>query len=987
MSSWWGHGPRAYLRVHGRARASKVVPNPSPLSRGDSWTPPPPPHTHTHTFSRRGAWASTTPRRRAAPPHLLSLVAAPGHLLLRRHPTQVFVGPFARDDDERTPGCAMILDFIYLSSDDDEAIVTELNVHRKDHSVHVKAEIVDLTGDEDSFEGEGEHLAYGQFDAAQGTTCLKPELFADDGQAKAAWAMVMSKKQDLGAGDGQDDAAQCTGTLEMQDLGVGDGQSDALQPTATLQMQELRADGQGNAAHCTANLHIQGLRADDVQGDAAQRIATLQPQELRADDVPADASQCVTADDIQCDVAHCTSALQRQESDTAHGKGNAAQCTTTLHRQEFLEAGDSMQEAVQLRNSAEATMSVSSTQGTGRLTGFLNASHVSTAAPFPRQFWKAGGQHVLASQVSINNGQNCLRVHPKFLHSNATSHKWPFGAIAELLDNAIDEVNNGATFVKIDKMKHSPDGDYSLVIEDNGGGMSPKSLRHCLSFGFSQKCTTSSIGQYGNGFKTSTMRLGADAIVFTCTKDTRRLTRSVGLLSYTFLMRCNCNDTFVPVVDYEFDASSSNFKRIMDSGEKHFSSNLSILLRWSPFSTEDELLNQFSDMDCHGTKIIVFNLWLNDALEMELDFTTDKEDIIISGVPEIRGGRTMLERNHVANRFRYSLRVYASILYLHVPESFQIILCGRAVEPHYVVNDLIFPECIRYRPQVEATKEVEVITTIGYLKGAPRLDIYGFNIYHKNRLILPYWRAGSCDQNRRGIAGVLEANFIRPTHDKQDFERTGLFYRLETRLKDMANEYGRYHCHLVGYTPKRPPPAHYGSTTGENDDNSFAGEATTETCSLHRCSNGYDTRDPLQANAGASIDQMDCGACPSVSINVGTLHTLRNAPQQSQAELCKRRKFCPLSFWRAQKRRNTNAYSDQPESDNDNEMAEYRQMLDQNTMLKAECSELEAAGKEQTSKVCTLRKELDVWRQMYNHMRSSLEGLQRSQSNYSIGFL
>lgn len=33
------------------------------------------------------------------------------------------------------------------------------------------------------------------------------------------------------------------------------------------------------------------------------------------------------------------------------------------------------------------------------------------------------------------------RVHPKFLHSNATSHKWAFGAIAELLDNAVDEVN------------------------------------------------------------------------------------------------------------------------------------------------------------------------------------------------------------------------------------------------------------------------------------------------------------------------------------------------------------------------------------------------------------------------------------------------------------------------------------------------------------------------------------------------------------------
>ncbi|RLN12181.1 hypothetical protein C2845_PM09G12000 [Panicum miliaceum] len=55
--------------------------------------------------------------------------------------------------------------------------------------------------------------------------------------------------------------------------------------------------------------------------------------------------------------------------------------------------------------------------------------------------------------------------------------------------------------------------------------------------------------QDGNGFKTSTMRLGADAIVFTCTKDNRRLTRSVGLLSYTFLMSTRCNDIFVPAVD------------------------------------------------------------------------------------------------------------------------------------------------------------------------------------------------------------------------------------------------------------------------------------------------------------------------------------------------------------------------------------------------------------------------------------------------------
>lgn len=39
------------------------------------------------------------------------------------------------------------------------------------------------------------------------------------------------------------------------------------------------------------------------------------------------------------------------------------------------------------------------------------------------------------------------------------------------------------------------------------------------------------------------------------------------------------------------------------------------------------------------------------------------------------------------------------------------------------------------------------------------------------------------------IAGVLEANFMEPAHDKQDFERSSLFIRLEMRLKQMVAEY------------------------------------------------------------------------------------------------------------------------------------------------------------------------------------------------------
>lgn len=101
---------------------------------------------------------------------------------------------------------------------------------------------------------------------------------------------------------------------------------------------------------------------------------------------------------------------------------------------------------------------------------------------------------------------------------------------------------------------------------------------------------------------------------------------------------------------------------------------------------------------------------------------------------------------------------------------------------------------------------------------------------------------------------------------------------------------------MIGYTQvmKRPPPAHYVSTTAENCDDNLSAQSTTKTygynstarasVALHSCSIGYNTRDLLHADVGALMNQMNCSACPSTSINVETaLHSLRYEPQQSQA--------------------------------------------------------------------------------------------------------
>ncbi|KAF5176207.1 Morc family cw-type zinc finger protein [Thalictrum thalictroides] len=418
-----------------------------------------------------------------------------------------------------------------------------------------------------------------------------------------------------------------------------------------------------------------------------------------------------------------------------------------------------------------------------------------------RSFWKAGAYDVGSTKSIHEQGQlEHARVHPKFLHSNATSHKWAFGAIAELLDNAVDEVCKGATFVKLDKISNPKDHNPALLFQDDGGGMDPESMRLCMSLGYSKKAANT-IGRYGNGFKTSTMRLGADVIVFSRKSQGSRATQSIGLLSYTFLRKTGQDDVIVPMIDFEVSGDRS--QPIMYSSLDDWSNNLRNILEWSPFTSDQELMQQFEDIGPHGTKIIVYNLWLNDDGLLELDFDHDEEDIRLRDEVNLDKSlkkRDRLLESHISYQIRFSLRAYVSILYLRKFKNFNIILRGKPVLQHHIVDDLKYLEEITYRPQLgKASKEVTVRAEIGFVKEAPLLRVSGFNVYHKNRLIRPFWKLTSDNSSYgSGVVGVLEANFIEPAHDKQDFERSTLFLRLEMRIKQMCHDFWKCHCHLIG---------------------------------------------------------------------------------------------------------------------------------------------------------------------------------------------
>ncbi|CAB80300.1 putative protein [Arabidopsis thaliana] len=266
-----------------------------------------------------------------------------------------------------------------------------------------------------------------------------------------------------------------------------------------------------------------------------------------------------------------------------------------------------------------------------------------------RSFWKAGENFVIPSSVTLTaiGMVEHARVHPKFLHSNATSHKWAFGAIAELLDNAVDEIQNGATVVKIDKINIVKDNTPALVFQGtlplnvlvvllrkgvfesyNGGGMDPNGIRKCMSLGYSSKKSNTTIGQYGNGFKTSTMRLGADAMVFSRSTRGGKSTQSIGLLSYTFLRKTGQDDVIVPMDIRLRDENAQDGKRL------------------------------------HA--------------------------------------KTLEVRSHISYRYRHSLRAYISMLYLKKFKNFKIILRGVSVAQFNIADEFRHPETIMYKPQAAA---------------------------------------------------------------------------------------------------------------------------------------------------------------------------------------------------------------------------------------------------------------------------------------------
>lgn len=86
----------------------------------------------------------------------------------------------------------------------------------------------------------------------------------------------------------------------------------------------------------------------------------------------------------------------------------------------------------------------------------------------------------------------------------------------------------------------------------------------------------------------------------------------------------------------------------------------------------------------------------------------------------------------------------------------------------------------------------------------------GMMLYHGNRLIYPFLKVGIQQQSNdkgRGVLGVIDCDFLQPTHNKQDFNDTKTFRLLKAKLVQSLKEFWFIRVESAPQARRRGPDA------------------------------------------------------------------------------------------------------------------------------------------------------------------------------------
>ncbi|KAJ8600041.1 hypothetical protein CTAYLR_001804 [Chrysophaeum taylorii] len=144
----------------------------------------------------------------------------------------------------------------------------------------------------------------------------------------------------------------------------------------------------------------------------------------------------------------------------------------------------------------------------------------------------------------MSRGGTRALVSSRELKTKSKRHPHPRTAFGELVDNAMGQAKAANIWIDLSEE------DRVLTVRDDGKGISPDDLKKMLGLGFST-ASSEEIGEYGEGFKSSTMKLADDVLVLSQKKfrhpcGTKTMGRTVGFLSQTLHERDALEDLYTP---------------------------------------------------------------------------------------------------------------------------------------------------------------------------------------------------------------------------------------------------------------------------------------------------------------------------------------------------------------------------------------------------------------------------------------------------------
>mmetsp|Transcript_30267 Transcript_30267/g.85548 ORF Transcript_30267/g.85548 Transcript_30267/m.85548 type:complete len:835 (+) Transcript_30267:242-2746(+) len=394
------------------------------------------------------------------------------------------------------------------------------------------------------------------------------------------------------------------------------------------------------------------------------------------------------------------------------------------------------------------------------------------------------------------------KINPRMLRSNATSHIWAFGALAELVDNAQDNEAK-ATRVWISGDVQPLLGE-TITIKDDGVGMTRDKLHSMLSFGFSDKENVEgNVGRFGMGFKSGSIRLGDDVLVLT----REHYTTSLVMMSLTFLEKENWDDVVLPMLTWNLGDNGELWPAFPQSKDQ-WQWCVEVITKYSFLRSEQEILSWAKGRDFSGTTITIFNL------RQPREFIFEKDDFLLLNPDAKRGNNKPYQQDRNGQqetllvKLDYSLRTYLEILYLE--PRVEIFLQGQTIKFLNPRMTLVTErhEFAPYTPKL-ANVTGHVQCWFGYNQDFDR-KLCGTHIYNKNRLIKTYQRFGSQLQNNcmmKDLLGVAVADCLTPTHNKQDFKSNVVEYaRFKNHLVKCMNEYyfDLQTHHMAGRKGRKP---------------------------------------------------------------------------------------------------------------------------------------------------------------------------------------